>query len=126
MPPFRKSLARSRDQWMMWQDLQKVIDKAPDIPPCTNFPDLFFGDSQGTSALADIGIAKRMCGRCSIRVDCAIYALEATEEFGVWGGLSSLDRKKMKRSYGSYAKAAESLKVRHRRTEKDGVSPNTR
>jgi WhiB family redox-sensing transcriptional regulator len=37
--------------------------------------------------------AKRVCARCSVRELCRSYALENEEEFGVWGGLSEIERR---------------------------------
>jgi WhiB family redox-sensing transcriptional regulator len=41
--------------------------------------------------------AKRMCGRCDVKADCLEYALAHDERFGVWGGLSERERRKLKR-----------------------------
>ena len=37
--------------------------------------------------------AKRICGHCTVIVECRRYALSADELHGVWGGTSELDRK---------------------------------
>lgn len=37
--------------------------------------------------------AKRVCALCPVRPACRSYALENEEEFGVWGGLSEVERK---------------------------------
>lgn len=37
--------------------------------------------------------AKRVCASCPVRELCRSYALENQEEFGVWGGLSEIERK---------------------------------
>ena len=36
--------------------------------------------------------AKRVCGRCPVRRQCATHALTVGEEYGVWGGFSENDR----------------------------------
>lgn len=36
--------------------------------------------------------AKMICARCSVRPDCADYAVRAQEPYGVWGGLTEEDR----------------------------------
>lgn len=46
-------------------------------------PEAFFpvvGDRQG--------IAKRICRRCDVRVECLSWALDTKQDFGIWGGLS--------------------------------------
>ncbi|HET9518524.1 MAG TPA: WhiB family transcriptional regulator, partial [Actinoplanes sp.] len=41
--------------------------------------------------------AKRICGRCEVKVECLEYALGHDERFGIWGGLSERERRKLKR-----------------------------
>jgi WhiB family redox-sensing transcriptional regulator len=41
--------------------------------------------------------AKLICGRCAVREACLAYALDANEEYGVWGGLSPEERREMHR-----------------------------
>ena len=36
-----------------------------------------------------------VCAGCPIRVACAEYAIEAKERFGVWGGLSERQRRRI-------------------------------
>jgi WhiB family redox-sensing transcriptional regulator len=40
--------------------------------------------------------AKRICGQCPVRLLCARYALENGEKFGVWGGLSETERRRLR------------------------------
>lgn len=37
--------------------------------------------------------AKAICAQCPVRVECLEWALDAEEQFGIWGGHSELDRK---------------------------------
>lgn len=41
--------------------------------------------------------ARDICSRCPVRVLCAAYAIAHREPYGVWGGLSSHQRKHMSR-----------------------------
>lgn len=41
--------------------------------------------------------AKRVCGQCAVRGECLIYALDHDERFGIWGGLSERERRKLKK-----------------------------
>ena len=41
--------------------------------------------------------AQRICGRCEVKAECLEYALSHDERFGVWGGLSEEQRRKLKR-----------------------------
>lgn len=38
---------------------------------------------------------KRICGRCIVRADCLEFALDLRERFGVWGGLSERERRRL-------------------------------
>jgi WhiB family redox-sensing transcriptional regulator len=56
-------------------------------------PEAFF-PRKGESA----AIAKRICNtRCNVREDCLAYALEQRVDFGVWGGTTYRQRRKMRR-----------------------------
>lgn len=48
------------------------------------------GDSVSTRA------AKSVCMGCPVLVDCREYALEAREPFGIWGGMSARDRRRLR------------------------------
>lgn len=41
--------------------------------------------------------ARKLCGRCSVRVECLDYAISTKEGFGIWGGLSERERRVVKR-----------------------------
>lgn len=55
-------------------------------------PEIFFPEQGGTNAEA-----KRVCVVCDVRSECLEYALEHHERFGIWGGLSEHERRKIKR-----------------------------
>jgi WhiB family redox-sensing transcriptional regulator len=40
---------------------------------------------------------KGICGRCEVKAECLEYALGHDERFGIWGGLSERERRKLKR-----------------------------
>ena len=39
--------------------------------------------------------AKSICARCPVRTECLTYALEAGERWGVWGGMTPTERKRL-------------------------------
>ena len=55
-------------------------------------PDLFFPE-RGASTRE----AKAVCRGCEVRVDCLEYALAHGEKFGIWGGLSERERRRVRR-----------------------------
>ena len=55
-------------------------------------PDTFFPEKGGSTREA-----KRICAECEVRTECLEYALENDERFGIWGGLSERERRKLKR-----------------------------
>lgn len=67
-------------------------------------PDLFFPD-RGTSTRE----AKEICRGCVVRLDCLEYALTNGEKFGIWGGLSERERRRLRRQRAVAAKMGESF-----------------
>jgi WhiB family transcriptional regulator, redox-sensing transcriptional regulator len=55
-------------------------------------PDTFFPEKGGSTREA-----KRICAECEVRDACLEYALDNDERFGIWGGLSERERRKLKR-----------------------------
>jgi WhiB family redox-sensing transcriptional regulator len=49
-------------------------------------------ESRNKSAYAYIDAVRSVCARCPIWSQCLEYALE-NEQYGVWGGMTSLERK---------------------------------
>lgn len=54
-------------------------------------PEEFFPDKGGTSRHA-----KAICATCPVAAECLDYALTNDEAFGIWGGLSERERRKVK------------------------------
>lgn len=55
-------------------------------------PEAFFPEKGGSTREA-----KRICSGCEVRAECLEYALAHDERFGIWGGLSERERRKLKR-----------------------------
>ena len=64
-------------------------------------PDLFFPE-RGASTKE----AKEVCRGCVVREDCLEYALANGEKFGIWGGLSERERRRVRRSRALARRAA--------------------
>ena len=55
-------------------------------------PEAFFPEKGGSTREA-----KRICVGCEVKGDCLEYALMKDERFGIWGGLSERERRRLKR-----------------------------
>jgi len=56
-------------------------------------PDLFFPE-RGASTRE----AKEVCRGCVVKEDCLEYALDNGEKFGIWGGMSERERRRLRRA----------------------------
>ncbi len=56
-------------------------------------PDLFFPE-RGASTRE----AKEVCRGCVVQEDCLEYAVTHGEKFGIWGGMSERERRRVRRS----------------------------
>ena len=55
-------------------------------------PEAFFPEKGGSTREA-----KKICTGCEVRSECLEYALQNDERFGIWGGLSERERRRLKR-----------------------------
>lgn len=55
-------------------------------------PEAFFPEKGGSTREA-----KEVCADCSVQIECLEYALANDERFGVWGGLSERQRRRLAR-----------------------------
>lgn len=60
--------------------------------------DLFFPE-RGASTRE----AKEVCRSCVVREECLEYALQNSEKFGIWGGMSERERRKLRRQRSAAA-----------------------
>lgn len=67
-------------------------------------PELFFPE-RGASTRE----AKEVCRGCVVRDDCLEYALANGEKFGIWGGLSERERRKVRRARALARRAHEAV-----------------
>ncbi|SHJ15165.1 WhiB family transcriptional regulator, redox-sensing transcriptional regulator [Tessaracoccus bendigoensis DSM 12906] len=54
-------------------------------------PEAFFPEKGGSTREA-----KRVCQGCTVRTECLEFALAQDERFGIWGGLSERERRKLR------------------------------
>lgn len=55
-------------------------------------PEAFFPEKGGSTR-----DAKKICTSCEVRAQCLEYALQNDERFGIWGGLSERERRKLRK-----------------------------
>lgn len=75
--------ATEEDQPLAWQ--REALCAQTD-------PEAFFPEKGGSTR-----DAKKICTTCDVRDACLEYALSNDERFGIWGGLSERERRKLKR-----------------------------
>ncbi|MFP5487688.1 MAG: WhiB family transcriptional regulator [Acidimicrobiia bacterium] len=63
-------------------------------------PDLFFPE-RGASTRE----AKEVCRGCVVREQCLEFALQNGEKFGIWGGLSERERRRIRRQRAQAARS---------------------
>lgn len=55
-------------------------------------PEAFFPEKGGSTR-----DAKKVCGSCAVRAECLEYALKNDERFGIWGGMSERERRRLRK-----------------------------
>jgi WhiB family redox-sensing transcriptional regulator len=67
-------------------------------------PEIFFPTTTGNQQAEHLNESNRtaikICKSCEHEVECAAYALVRPRLYGIWGGLTNTDRKRMRRKYG--------------------------
>ncbi|MGH3468908.1 MAG: WhiB family transcriptional regulator [Thermocrispum sp.] len=56
-------------------------------------PELFFPERGQIDVLR---AAKRVCAECPLQVECREYAIQRGEPFGVWGGTTERERRRIR------------------------------
>ena len=64
-------------------------------------PEIFFPEKGGSTR-----DAKRVCRSCEVRAECLAYALGRDERFGIYGGTSERERRRLKRSSSTQPRKA--------------------
>ena len=83
IPGMRKAMPQEELDLATWQD--RALCSQTD-------PEAFFPEKGGSTREA-----KKVCLGCDVRVECLEYALANDERFGIWGGLSERERRRVKR-----------------------------
>jgi WhiB family transcriptional regulator, redox-sensing transcriptional regulator len=56
-------------------------------------PEAFFPEKGGSTREA-----KKVCTDCEVKAECLEYALANDERFGIWGGLSERERRRLRKA----------------------------
>lgn len=70
-------------QGLSWQVRARCVEVDPEI---------FFPERGGSSRAA-----RAVCNECAVRAECLRYALANREQFGIWGGTSERERRRLRR-----------------------------
>jgi WhiB family redox-sensing transcriptional regulator len=76
---------RTAPEYQPWMDLALCAQTDPEA---------FFAEKGEWQKTAD---AKRICAACPVRAQCLEFALTNKEQYGVWGGLSERERRKLRK-----------------------------
>ncbi len=90
----RPQMSQVPDQGDEWEvDPATTEDQWQERALCAQTdPEAFFPEKGGSTREA-----KRICLGCEVRDECLDYALAHDERFGIWGGLSERERRRLKR-----------------------------
>ena len=83
VPGVRQQAAEEGENPLAWQS---------DSLCAQTDPEAFFPEKGGSTR-----DAKKICSSCEARQRCLDYALENDERFGIWGGLSERERRKLRK-----------------------------
>ncbi len=90
--------ALTHDDWSSWPvavssgEDETILGWQEDALCAQTDPEAFFPEKGGSTREA-----KRICVGCTVKSECLEYALGHDERFGIWGGLSERERRRLKR-----------------------------
>lgn len=58
---------------------------------CVEYPNLTWFPERGEP----MGEARSVCARCLVREECLAYAVDTGQMFGLWGGMSTRERRRL-------------------------------
>lgn len=105
-----------------------MLDELPDNPPTTEpwmsdaacaevGPEMFFPEKGGSTRNA-----KAICAGCTVAAQCLDYAMRNDERFGIFGGKSERERRRLRKSLPSAAEQARAALIeRVRRLHASGL-----
>ncbi len=96
------------------EQLNELIETLLDLPMgwqkkanCRGVnPNLFYPE-RGVSTSE----AKAVCAGCQVKEECLEFAVQRGEKFGIWGGMSERERRKIRRARRQQTHESEGLKT---------------
>lgn len=82
--PYEPVISQETADGTAWQELARCAETDPES---------YFPEKGGSTRQA-----KKTCRSCEVRIDCLAYALAHDERFGIWGGLSERERRKLRQA----------------------------
>ena len=105
MPALRARSARTQ---LPWEEPTPPGPVLFDIPDWTERgrcgetdPEAFFPEKGGSTR-----DAKKVCMACEVRTECLEWAIDNDERFGIWGGKSERERRKIKQDRAATTEVA--------------------
>ncbi len=91
--PYEPSAPMDTEAWLDLQTREYNPDEWQQRALCPQVdPEVFFPEKGGSTREA-----KKVCSSCEVQAECLEYALGNEERFGIWGGLSERERRKLKK-----------------------------
>lgn len=75
------------------QDASELANSWQELAKCRGRSSAVFYPQRGVPTAS----ARALCKECAVKQECLHYALENDERFGIWGGLSERERRKLQR-----------------------------
>jgi WhiB family redox-sensing transcriptional regulator len=69
-------------------------------------PELFFPVGEKGAAVAQMEHARAICRACPVRTQCLQLALQLDAQHGMWGGMTPLERNRIRRRVNKQARSA--------------------
>ncbi|WP_122820061.1 WhiB family transcriptional regulator [Varibaculum vaginae] len=88
-------ISSNPQSWQIGQDDHGPLSWQEQALCAQTDPEAFFPEKGGSTREA-----KAVCELCEVRDECLSYALENDERFGIWGGLSERERRRLRRNVG--------------------------
>ena len=96
-------MCRQINYTAIFEAMPKLPEWIADAPCSQADPELFFPEAH--ESRANVALAKRVCASCPVRQECLEWALDSGEKFGIYGGLTSTQRRKVLRQRAKEAAA---------------------